>query len=226
MNDKAARDVVLFGAGDFAEVAAVYLTEDSPHRVAAFTVHGELIREPSLGGIDVVPYETLLDSHPPDRYAMFVAIGYRKVNQARARVYRECKEQGYELITYVSSRVSHQGNFRIGENCFVFENNVIQPFVEIGDNVILWSGNHVGHHARIGDHCFVASHAVISGRVTVGPYCFLGVNAAVGDGVQIGPSCVIGAGALILRDTGEGEVYAAGRTEASPIPSHELRSFQ
>ena len=34
-------DVVLFGTGDFARVARIYLDDDSPHEVAAYTVHGE-----------------------------------------------------------------------------------------------------------------------------------------------------------------------------------------
>src|SRR5262245_13600986 len=36
---RASKRVVIFGVGDFAQVAAVYLAEDSPYDVAAFTVH-------------------------------------------------------------------------------------------------------------------------------------------------------------------------------------------
>ena len=92
----------------------------------------------------------------------------------------------------------------IGDNCFVFEANVIQPGVRIGNDVVLWSGNHIGHDVEIGDHCFIASHVVVSGNVTIGNHCFLGVNATVRDGVTIAPRCVIGADALIMKDTEEG----------------------
>ncbi len=220
------QQVVIFGVGDFARVAAHYLTVDSPFEIAAFTVH-ERYRPASgeLRGLPVVAFERIGDEYPPDRYAMFVAIGFSRVNRARAEVYEECKARGYELISYVNSRASHWGETKIGENTFIFENNVIQPFVSIGNNVILWSGNHIGHDSTIGDHVFIASHAVVSGNCTIGDYTFVGVNATFRDGVTVAPRCVIGAAAVIMRDTEEGEVYAVRNTPPLPKMSWELEGF-
>jgi sugar O-acyltransferase (sialic acid O-acetyltransferase NeuD family) len=215
-------DVVLFGTGDFARVARIYLDSDSPHRVVAHTVNERYVEAPELDGLPVVAFEELERTHPPGEHAMFVAIGFSRVNQARADVYAECKERGYHLITYVNSRSTTYGPVELGDNCFVFEENVIQPRVSIGDDVILWSGNHVGHDSTIGDHCFVASHAVVSGNVTIGDFCFVGVNATVRDGVRIAPRSVIGAGALIMKDTEEGGVYAVRGTEPRDVKSWDL----
>ena len=220
------RDVVVFGTGDLARTALVYLKADSPHRVAAFTVHEDRISASTLLGLDVVPFEGLLESHPPDRYAMLVAVGFKRVNQARAAIYEACKGMGYQLISYVSSKASHVGHVEIGDNCFILEQNVLQPFVQIGNNVIMWSGNHVGHDVVIEDHCFIASHAVISGRVRIGSRSFVGVNATFRDGVHVAPECVIGAGAVILRDTNRGQVYAAARTQPAKVASRNLKSFE
>jgi sugar O-acyltransferase (sialic acid O-acetyltransferase NeuD family) len=219
------KKVVIFGTGEFAQVASVYLRCDSAYEVAAFTVDPEHRDAKTLQGLDVVSFADLERTHPPDRYAMFVAIGFSKLNRARAQVFERCKVCGYELISYINSKAIHWGEFSMGENCFIFENNVIQPFVKIGQDVILWSGNHIGHHVTIGDHCFVTSQVVLSGGVSVGSYSFVGVNATVRDHVTIAPSCVIGAGALILEDTREAGVYATKGTEASPVPSHRLRGF-
>jgi sugar O-acyltransferase (sialic acid O-acetyltransferase NeuD family) len=215
-------DVVLFGTGDFARVARVYLDADSPHQVVAYTVHGRYINAPELDGLPVVPFEELERTHPPGAHSMFVAIGFSRVNQARADVYGECKERGYELVTYVNSRATPYGPVELGDNVFVFEENVVQPRVSIGNDVILWSGNHIGHDSTIGSHCFVASHAVVSGNVTIGDFCFVGVNATVRDGVRIAPKCVIGAGALIMKDTEEGGVYAVRGTEPREVKSWDL----
>jgi sugar O-acyltransferase (sialic acid O-acetyltransferase NeuD family) len=217
--------VVIFGTGEFAQVACAYLQKDSPYQVAAFTVDQQFLREPELLGRDVVPFETLARTHPPTEYAMFVAMGFRQVNRARAEVYARCKARGYQLISYVNSRAVHWDDFPLGDNCFIFENNVIQPFVKIGNNVVLWSGNHIGHHVEIGDHCFITSHVVLSGGATVGDYCFIGVNATVRDHVRIAPSCVIGAGTLILQDTQPEAVYRAEGSEPSRVPSSRLRNF-
>lgn len=219
------KQVVIFGTSDFAQVASVYLSKDSPHRVAAFTVHEKYLKERTLLGLDVVPFEELEGRYPPASYAMFVAVGFSKLNRIRTDIYALCKSRGYELITYINSRAFHFDDIEIGDNCFVFEANVIQPFVKIGNNVVLWCGNHIGHHVTIGANCFIASHAVVSGRVTIGANCFIGVNATIRDGVKIEQNCIIGAGAVILKDTVEGGVYRGVNTEPAAYRSDELTRF-
>jgi sugar O-acyltransferase (sialic acid O-acetyltransferase NeuD family) len=218
-------DVVIFGTAEFAEVAAAYLREDSPHEVVAFTASGAQIRDTELLGVPVVPFEELAETHPPTKVSLFVAVGYSNVNEGRKRVYEQCKSLGYELITYVSSRATVWSGVGFGDNCFVFDENTIQPFVHVGSNVVMWSGNHIGHHTTIGDHCFLASHVVVSGNVTIGDRCFFGVNATVRDGVTVAPRTVVGAGALIMRDTQEGDVYSVRRTEARAERSWELEGL-
>jgi sugar O-acyltransferase (sialic acid O-acetyltransferase NeuD family) len=218
--------VVIFGVGDFARVASVYLTKDSPYEIVAFTAHKRYIQESELLNHKVVPFERLEDLYPPDQYAMFVAVGFSRVNKARAELYHLCKSKGYELISYINSKATYWSDIEVGDNCFIFENNVIQPFVKIGNDVTIWSGNHIGHDASIGDHCFIASHAVISGNVNIGPYCFIGVNATISDKVIVAPECFIGAGAIILRNTKERGVYIAQPTKLSPVTSSELEGLR
>jgi sugar O-acyltransferase (sialic acid O-acetyltransferase NeuD family) len=215
-------DLVLFGLGDFARVARVYLAEDSPHEVVAFTANERYIEAGEVDGVPVVPFERLTVTHPPDRCSMFVAIGFSGVNRSRREVYEQCKGLGYELITYVNSQATYWGELQIGDNCFVFEENVIQPNVRIGNNVILWSGNHIGHDSTIEDHVFIASHAVVSGNVTIGESSFVGVNATFRDAITVAPRCVIGAGALIMKDTVEGGVYSVRGTEPLDKKSWDL----
>jgi sugar O-acyltransferase (sialic acid O-acetyltransferase NeuD family) len=220
------RKTIIFGIGDFAQVACVYLRKDSPHEVAAFTVNQQYLPAERILGLDVVPFESLERSHPPSDFNLFVAIGYKRLNRAREAVYHASKAKGYELISYVNSRACIWGEVEIGDNCFIFEQNVIQPFVKLGNDTILWSGNHVGHHATIGEHCFIASHAVIAGHVQIGSHCFIGVNATFKDGIRIAPRCVIGAGAVVLRDTKEEEVYVPESTEKSRVTSARVPAFR
>ena len=219
------KPVVIFGVGSFAQVAAVYLEHDSPREVLAYTVDDEYVESGTFAGLPVVAYEEMARNYPPDRVDLLVATGFRRVNAVRRDIYERCKGDGYSFVTYVSSRAMLMGDHPIGENTFIFEANVIQPFVEIGDNVVLWSGNHIGHHSRIASHCFVASHAVISGHVTVGENCFIGVNATLRDAIELGPRCVVGAGALVLADQEEGTVLAGAATPPHHRKSWELRNF-
>jgi sugar O-acyltransferase (sialic acid O-acetyltransferase NeuD family) len=216
------QEVVLFGNGELAEVIHFYLNHDSDYKVVAFTADEKFIKENSFNGLPVVPFESLYISHPPDKFKMFVALSYRKVNSIRAEKYIEAKNKGYQFISYVNSKASYWPGLDIGENTFIFENNVIQPFVKIGNNTILWSGNHIGHHSTIGDHCFLASHIVVSGMVKVGNKTFIGVNSTLRDNINIGESCVIGAGALILKDLEDFSVVPGKGSEVINKKSFEI----
>jgi sugar O-acyltransferase (sialic acid O-acetyltransferase NeuD family) len=215
--------VIIFGTGSFAEVAHFYLKNDSPYEVVAFTANKLHIKNEKLLNLPIIPFEEVELKFPPSEFEMFVAVGYVNMNKTRAEICKKAKEKGYKLITYVNSKVTKWGELDIGENCFIFENVVIQPFVKIGNDVIMWSGNHIGHHSKIGDHCFITSHVVVSGNVEIGPYCFLGVNSTLRDSIKIAQECVIGAGSLIMDDTKEKEVYAATKSKPLSISSDKLK---
>lgn len=214
-------DLIVFGTGSFAEVAHFYFQHDTPHRVVAFTVHQSHIDATEFLGLPLVSFESIEQQFSPETHKMFIAVGQKGVNRVRASLCGEARSKGYELVTYISSRCTYWGEY-IGDNCFLFEDNTIQPFVRIGNNVIMWSGNHIGHHSTIGDNCFITSHVVVSGHVRVGPNCFLGVNATIRDGITLGAACVVGAGALIMKSTQDNEVYIAKRTYPDPRTSDEL----
>jgi sugar O-acyltransferase (sialic acid O-acetyltransferase NeuD family) len=216
-------DVILFGAGDYARVAAAYLDRDGEHHVVAFTVDGAYMQIRELLGRPVVAFEDMVKSHPPERVKLLVAIGFSGLNERRREVYERCKGLGYSFVKYIDSRAHQTGELEVGENTFIFEANVLQPFVRIGNNCVLWSGNHIGHDSTIEDHCFIASHAVISGNCSIGHSCFIGVNATIRDGVRVAPRCLVGAGATILKDTEEGDVYSVRGSERRDVKSWDLK---
>jgi sugar O-acyltransferase (sialic acid O-acetyltransferase NeuD family) len=217
--------VILFGTGQIAELAAFYFEHDTDHDVAAFTVDAQFIKEPTFQGKPVIAFEEVEKNYAPSEYMMFVAVSYSGLNKVRAEKVNAAKAKGYRLSTYVSSRATIYPGFEAKENCFILEDNTIQPFAQIGRNVTLWSGNHIGHHSVIEDNCFIASHVVISGGVCIGESSFVGVNATFRDHVSIGRKCVIGAGALVLANLDAETVVAAKADEKAAIPSSRLRNI-
>jgi sugar O-acyltransferase (sialic acid O-acetyltransferase NeuD family) len=219
------KPLVIFGVGDYAQLAHFYFDRDSEYEVSAFTVDAAYVREDTFCGKPVIPFDEVVKYYSPEQNKMFVALGYSKLNLVRKEKYLAAKSLGYRLASYVSSHANVLNDGRVGENSFVFEDNTIQPFVVIGNNVTLWSGNHIGHHSTIGDHCFVASHAVVSGHVEIGEQCFIGVNATLRDHIKVGERCVIGAGALLLADAEPEGVYMGIATDRSRVPSTRLRGI-
>jgi len=218
-------NVVIFGNSDWADLAHHYLTHDSPYDVVAFTVDRDYLKEKEHRGLPVVAFEEVAKHFPPEDNQMFIPISFKKMNRVRAAKYDQAKAWGYRLASYVSSKATTWPGFACGENCFIFEDNTIQPFVHIGNDVVMWSGNHIGHHSVIKDHITITSHVVVCGRCTIESFCFLGVNSLIRDETVVAEGTLVGAGAVILRDTKEWEVYKVMPTEPAAIRSDQLRSI-
>ncbi len=205
-------NIVIFGAGDIARLAHFYFSTDSDHTVVAFTVDATYRNSDTFQGLPLVPFDQVAQIYPPSAYKMFVAMSYANMNQVRAAKYHEARALGYGLVSYVSSRCSLLTQFPHGDNCFILEDNTVQPFVRLGSNVTLWSGNHIGHDSTIGDHSFISSHVVVSGHVDVGSHCFIGVNATLRNNIRIAEFTLVGAGALVMKHTTPRSVFVAERT--------------
>lgn len=216
------KKLVIVGSGETGLIAYEYFKYDSPYEVVAFSVNEQYITETSINDLPVVPFETLEEKYNPNEYEVYVAISSGKLNRNRTKVYNEAKDKGYKCASYISSKAFVWRNVGIGENCFIFEDNTLQPFVKIGNNVTLWSGNHIGHNSTIKDNCFISSHCVISGFCEVGENSFLGVNCTVENNIKIAKDNFIGAGALIQKNTSEKDFYQVKQTELSKVNTHRL----
>jgi sugar O-acyltransferase (sialic acid O-acetyltransferase NeuD family) len=218
------KKLVIVGTGLFAQVVWTYFRHAGEYDVVAFSAEREYAKQtPQFCGVPVVEYEELEKHFAPEVCDLFVAVGFRELNQIRARLFSSAKARGYTCASYVHASVIRWPETKFGENVFVFEDNTIQPFVTVGDDSIFWSGNHIGHHSNIGQHCFITSHVVISGNCSVGDFSFVGVNATVRDNVKIGARNIIGPGSLILKNTQDAQVFLPKGTEPRDLPSDRVK---
>lgn len=225
MAGKARRELVIFGLGDVAELAAYYFKSDFNRDAVAFVVDDEFAVQRTFAGRPLVPSSECISRFDPSQHDMFIALAYTKMNRLRRQKLDWARGLGYGLTSYISPRLTSYDNVTFGDNCFILEDNTVQPFVRVGENVTLWSGNHIGHHSVIEDDVFIASHVVVSGGVRVGRGSFLGVNATLRDHIVIGEFSIIGAGAIILGDTEPKSVYASSSTKPRGSSSDNVRKL-
>lgn len=219
-----AKKLVIVGDSAFAEIAQEFFDADTPYEVVAFSVESAYLKHDRLRGLPVVPLESLEQAYAPDTHDVFVAITYTQLNRLRARLVNAVRGKGYRLASYVSPRAFVWRNVELGEHCFIFEDNTVQPFVRIGSNVVLWSGNHIGHHSVVRDNCFISSHVVISGFCDIGENSFVGVNSTLANNVILGRDNWIGPGVTISRSTEPGTLFSAPAAESSRVSA--LRFFK
>jgi sugar O-acyltransferase (sialic acid O-acetyltransferase NeuD family) len=218
------KPLIIFGTGKIAEVTAHYFSRSSKRDIAAFTVLKSHKFQDNFLGLPVVEFEKILIAYPPDRYDMFIAVGYQELNNLRARLCRDAKILGYRLASYIDERLigsltSH------GENCFVMDGANIHPCVSLGNNVFVWSGAIVGHHCDLGDNNWITSGCSIGGSVTSGDSCLFLINSTVGNGVKIASRCILGANSLVTNDTKENEVFITQSTKPFRLLSDEFIGY-
>lgn len=215
--------VIIFGMADFASLAHFYLKHDTKHEVIAFSVSSEFMpADRSFEGLPVIAFEEIENEYPPSDYAFFAPLSPRKMNRLRESIYNQIKTKGYQLISYISSKATVWPEARIGDNCFILEDNTLQPYTPIGNNVVLWSGNHIGHHGIIQDHVLFTSHVVLSGHCTVEPFCFFGVNSTIRDGLRIAEGSFIAMAASVIGDTEPWGVYKGCPAKKGQVLSSDL----
>lgn len=216
------KKLVIIGDSAFAQVAYEYFTHDSDYEVAGFAVESAYLKNRELFGLPVVSFERIEEHFRPNEVEFYAALVYTQLNRLRTRLYESAKAKGYRPASYISSRAFVWHNVQIGEHCFIFEDNTVQPFVRIGNNVVLWSGNHVGHHSVIQDHCFIASHVVISGFCNIGPSTFIGVNATLANNVTLREDNWIGPNVTIMRDIEPNQLFGAEQPEPAKVSARRF----
>jgi len=203
---KQLKPLIIFGSAEMATLARYYFENDTARKIVAHTVDDKFIDTPEFKGLPLVPFSKITEEFPPSDFDMFVALSYTKLNCLRQEKFIQAKDAGYTLPSYICSKGVTWPDLNVGENCFILENQTIQPTVTIGDNVIIWSGNHIGHGSNIKDHGYIASHVVISGNCSIGKRCFLGVNATVKDFTTIADDCFIAMDASVTNHMPEGSI--------------------
>lgn len=209
--------LVIIGDSAFAEVAFECFSRDSEYEVVAFAVERAYLKSNELFGIPVIPLEELERHFAPEDVYFYAALVYSQLNRLRTRLYQVAKSKGYKPASYISSRALVWPNVKLGEHCFIFEQNNLQPFVTIGSNVVLWSGNHIGHHSNIGDNCFISSHVVVSGFCNVGSNTFIGVNSSLANNINVGCDNWIGTGVTVSRNVADNQILKIDQPDPSKI---------
>ena len=156
--------VIIFGSQQTAQLAEYYLTEDTDYEVDSFTIHNPKTPHTAFSEKPLLPFANIVKLRPPEEYLMFAPMMASGVNRNRLSIFNKGLALGYSFISYVSTKATVLTE-NIGRNCFILENNTIQPYASIGANCMVWSGNHIGHHAKINHSCFISSQCVISGNV-------------------------------------------------------------
>src|SRR2546428_6641952 len=98
------RRLLIFGAGEYAEVAHYYFTRDAGREVVAFIVDDAYVGRDNPGAAPVVAWSEALTRLKPHEHDMFVAIGYSGLNRPRVEKGAAIAQAGYHLASFLHSK--------------------------------------------------------------------------------------------------------------------------
>lgn len=205
--------LVVFGAGKIAQVVIDSLQNHPEFEVEALIVDHEYIGSPNGIAIPKVTLAEALQQYPPDKFKAFVAVGYQENNALRKKKFEALEKQGYELVSIIGSGADLSSTIKVGRNCFIMKNHLIQPFVSIDDGTFVFNGAIVGHHSKIGGFSWLTSGSSVGGCAEIGHKCFLALGATVVDNIKVGDNCILGANVLVSASIPASSVVVQRPTE-------------
>ena len=104
---------------------------------------------------------------------------------------------------------------KIGKNCYINHDVLLEVGCEIGDDTTITGGTIVLTHDAVpatflpvlnkGD---VFNRRCRREKVNIGKQCFIGARCVILPGVTIGDRCVVAAGSIVTKDVPSGNVVA------------------
>ena len=218
-------DVVVFGAGQLAEVAKAYLDRFGEDRVVGFTVDEGFLTQSEFQGLPVVAWERLEERFRPGSVKLLGPLSYQNLNEFRRDRHREGRARGYDFTRFIHPSTHNMAEM-VGENCFILENCTLQPVVRLGEGVIIWSGSHVGHHAIVEDFCFLSSQVGLASGVHIGTCSLIGGQVGIDNGITIGAGSYIESRCMIRRDVPPNSVVRHPSDLPKPYSSARIKSMK
>lgn len=198
-------NVVIFGTTEFSEYIYYTIKTENEDNVIAFTMTKDYIKSDKYCGLPVLPFEELnqLLNEP---FEILLTLSYKAMNTGRERLYKECKDRGYRVYTYISSRAVCDSD-SIGEGSIVMPMSYIPPLTRIGVCNVINVATIIGHTSEVGNYNWFSGNCVMGGDVKVGSYCFFGMNSLLKNNINVASYTMLGAYSYLGEDTIEGRFY-------------------
>jgi sugar O-acyltransferase (sialic acid O-acetyltransferase NeuD family) len=125
--------------------------------------------------------------------------------KSRVDTTRYFLDLGYRFTNIVHPGVNIK-YVTMGVGNLIYENALIQPFVEIGNHCVISSNSGIAHETTIRDFCFIGPASYICGKVEINDQVLIGTGAKILPRLKIGSGAEIGAGTTVHKSVPEGQV--------------------
>ena len=111
---------------------------------------------------------------------------------------------GYKFTNIIHPGVN-LGNVTFGVGNLIYENALIQPFVNIGNHCVISSNSGIAHETSIGDYVFIGPSSYICGKVKIKDEVYIGTGAKILPRLSVGSKTIIGSCSLVNKNISSNE---------------------
>jgi sugar O-acyltransferase (sialic acid O-acetyltransferase NeuD family) len=152
----------------------------------------------------------------PDTILLFIDAGYYFVYTLykfdyqieRIALFDSLNIPDNRLVTFVHPTAYVAHNVELSPGCIIMPNVSITSKTKLGKSCCVRPGTTIGHNNDIGDHTSITAGASIGSCINIGKGAFIGLKSCVREYTHIGEYSMVGMGAVVVKDIGEGELWA------------------
>lgn len=185
---KNAKQILIYGSREFSVIVRELAIACGYHCAG-------LIDDREQGKGILGTFEEVTDSHPPDRYLVALAIGYKDL-AARWLVFKKTRDAGYQLPALIHPNADLHRSVKVGDGCLIMTGALIDLNACLEAVSVIWPGVVISHDSNVGSNSFVSPNATVCGFSKVGKHCFVGAGAIVTDHVMVPDNSFVRAGGV------------------------------
>lgn len=193
------KKVIIYGAGAYAQLFYCNAAKEGVIDVVAFTVDQDYIKEKSLYGLPIIPFENVALVYPPEEYDMIVLCGYNRMRN-RTIMYNKAKEKGYTLINYISPKAIIETEIEMGDNNIIMANSTVGYGGKMGSGNVIRQNVYLGHEFVMHNHSIISCGCNLGGRATIEDMVFIGIGVSAKGYITYGKESLIGVGSVVVKD--------------------------
>jgi len=205
------KPVVLIGGGGHASVVCDILKHQR-REICAIVSVDDVSSRSIFKGLDVLRTDDEILKFDPHKVSLINCIGSLPGTSLKKKVNEKYLAKGYFFETLVSDYAYVSPFATLHSGVQVFTGAIVQSGACIGNHTVINSGAIIEHDTLVGDYSFIAPGAVICGQCKIENNVFIGANATIIQSIHIQSGTIITAGALVTKDTLQGQKVSAQRS--------------
>jgi sugar O-acyltransferase (sialic acid O-acetyltransferase NeuD family) len=198
--------IILIGGGGHCKSVIDVIEQENRYEILGIIDVKEKIGAKVLG-YAVIGCDDDIEELSKSTNNFFITFGQGKNNTFRKQTYSKLKSLNLKLPV-IKSPLSHVSKHSaIGEGTIVMHWAIVNAGAKVGVNCILNTQSLIEHDVEIGDHCHISTKVTLNGTVKLGSSVFAGSSCVIADGLSICENVTIGAGSTVIKSIVEEGVY-------------------